>query len=57
MCFPRFSNWRRICSIDSAPRGSLNAVAAGIWQKLVMWLVICDCSLLIASIAGLGPPM
>ena len=26
-------------------------------NKLVMWLVICDCSLLMASMAGLGPPM
>ena len=54
---PRFSNCWRICSIDSAPRGSVSAIAAGIWQKLVMWLVIWLCSLLIASITCLGPPM
>ena len=31
--------------------------AAADWMKLVMWLVIWLCSLLIASITGLGPLM
>ena len=57
MCRPRSSNSFRIVSTLSAPRGSVSAKAAGNCVKLVMWLVICDCSLLIASMAGLGPPM
>jgi len=41
---------------DWLPRGSVRAAMAGNWVKLVMWLVICDWSLFMASMMGFGPP-